>query len=248
MSRLDDENDSFLYLPKEYANSHYSVVGDMAMNREFGSPSPAGPDIENIEAALSRIPSVTAARVVTASAGRIAEVHVLARRDRSPKQLVRDVQSVALATFGIEIDYRTVSVVQLDEPLVEGDPHASAPRVALVRLTAEVAGHSSDITVHLSAGPEQLRGHSRGPASSGMRLVARAVVDAVTGLLGDSALDVEFAEVLAGGAYTVAVAILRLSTGKGDQVVSGSAVVRKDGNDAMARATLSALNRLVGTV
>ncbi len=222
-------------------------MGDMAMKREFGPAETRGPDIDAIEAALSRIPSVTAARVVTAAGGRIAEVHVLARRDRSPKQLVRDVQSVALATFGIEIDYRTVSVVQLDDPLVEGDTHESAPRVALIRLTAEVAGHSSEIKVHLSAGNEQLVGHSRGPASSSMRLVARAVVEAVTGVLSDSALDVEFAEVLPAGGYSVAIAILRLSSHKGDQVVSGSAVVRKDGNDAMARATLSALNRLVGS-
>ena len=218
----------------------------MAMNRDFSPVGAQGPEVDEIEAALARIPSVTAARVVTAPTGRIAEVHVLARRDRAPKQLVRDVQSVALATFGIEIDYRTVSVVQLDDPLVEGDIHESTPRVALIRLTADVAGHSSDIKVQLSAGSEQLVGHNHGPASSSMRLVARAVVEAVTKLLGDSALEVEFAEVLAAGGHTVAIAILRLSSRKGDQVVSGSAVVRNDGNDAMARATLSALNRLIG--
>jgi len=218
----------------------------MAMNRQFGEVGAPGPEVDEIESALARIPSVTAARVVTASTGRIAEVHVLARRDRAPKQLVRDVQSVALATFGIEIDYRTVSVVQLDDPLVEGDTHESTPRVALVRLTADLAGNASDIKVQLSTGNEHLVGHCHGPASSSMRLVARAVVEAVTNLLGDSALEVEFAEVLSAGGYTVAIAILRLSSRKGDQVVSGSAVVRKDGNDAMARATLSALNRLLG--
>src|SRR5579864_6931969 len=97
--------------------------------------------IEDIESALSRIPSVTAARVVTGAAGRIAEVHVLARRDRAPKQLVRDVQSVVLASFGLELDYRTVSVVQLDDPLIEGD-FAQQPRVALVRLASEARGNS----------------------------------------------------------------------------------------------------------
>jgi hypothetical protein len=81
-----------------------------------------------------------------------------------------------------------------------------------------------------------------------MRLVARSVVEAVSGLIGDGALDVDFAEVISAGQYAVAVAVLRLATNKGDQVVSGSAVVRKDGNDAMARASLSALNRLIGTV
>lgn len=224
------------------------MANDMAMNRDLGSVGPDRIETEEFESALGRIPSVTAARVVVAPPGRIAEVHILARRDRSPKQLVRDVQSVALATFGIEIDYRTVSVVQLDDAVVEGDLHESAPRVALVRLTADVAGHSSEIKVQLTAGNQQLSGQARGPASASMRLVARAVVEGVAGLVGDSALDVDFAEVLPAGAYTVAISILRMSTNKGDQVVSGSAVIRKDGNDAMARATLSALNRLIGGV
>ena len=203
--------------------------------------------MDEIESALSRIPSVTAARVVSSPSGRIAEVHLLARRDRAPKQLVRDVQSVVLASFGVEIDYRTVSVVQLDDPLTEGDSTNQAPRVALLRLNSEVKSHSSEIRVHVSAGGDEHVGTVSGPASSGMRLVARAVVQAVSNLVGDSALDVDFADVLPAGEYSVAVAVLRLATSKGDQVVSGSAVVRKDSNDAMARASLSALNRLLGS-
>jgi len=203
--------------------------------------------MDEIESALSRIPSVTAARVVSSPSGRIAEVHVLARRDRAPKQLVRDVQSVVLASFGVEIDYRTVSVVQLDDPLTEGDSTNQTPRVALLRLNSDVKGHSSEIRVHVSAGGDEQGGTVSGPASAGMRLVARAVVQAVSSLVGDSALDVDFADVLPAGEYSVAVAVLRLATSKGDQVVSGSAVVRKDSNDAMARASLSALNRLLGS-
>src|SRR5438309_10750069 len=90
-------------------------------------------DVEQIESALARIPSVTAARIVTGPAGRISEVHLLARRERAPKQLVRDVQSVALANFGVEVDYRTVSVVQLDEPEVASNSSERHPRIALRR-------------------------------------------------------------------------------------------------------------------
>jgi hypothetical protein len=199
-----------------------------------------------VESAVARIPGVTAARIVTGGGGRISEVHVLARKDRSPKQVVRDVQSVVLTTFGLELDYRTVSVVQLDDPPVEGDQLGTAsPRVALARLSAELTGHANSITVHLTSAGGELVGSARGPASSGMKLVARAVADAVLSLLGDSALDVDFADLISAGPYSVAVAVLRLATDRGDQVVSGSAVVRKDGNDAMARASLAALNRLI---
>src|SRR5438552_7072502 len=90
-----------------------------------------------LESALSRIPSVTAARVVTAPTGRVAEVHLLAKRDRAPKQLVRDVQSVALANFGLDVDYRTVSVVQLDDPQSGPETRANTDsRVNLRRVTS----------------------------------------------------------------------------------------------------------------
>jgi hypothetical protein len=223
----------------------WSEMGDGELN---GGGSRSGISIVEIESALARIPSVTAARVVAGSGGRITEVHVLARRDRGPKQLVRDVQSVALTNFGIEVDYRTVSVVQLDDPPTESDTFSVAvSRAALVRLSAEVSGNTTVVQVQLSSGGQELIGSARGPASSGMRLVARAVVDAVSSLLGDSALDVDFADLISAGPYSVAVAVLRLATNRGDQVVSGSAVVRKDGNDAMARASLAALNRLMAT-
>jgi len=203
-------------------------------------------DPAEIESALGRIPSVTAARIVTGPGGRISEVHVLARKDRGAKQVVRDVQSVVLTTFGLELDYRTVSVVQLDDPLVESDSYSTGgPRVALVRLSADLTTHTASVTVQLSSGGTELTGSARGPASSGMKLVARAVVEAVMPLVGDSALDVDFADLLPAGPYSVAVAVLRLATTRGDQVVSGSAVVRKDGNDAMARASLAAMNRLI---
>ena len=220
-------------------------MGEGEMN---GGGGPGSISIVEIESAIARIPSVTAARVVAGSGGRIIEVHVLARRDRGPKQLVRDVQSVALTNFGIEVDYRTVSVVQLDDPPTEADSISVAvSRVALVRLSADVSGNTTVIRVQLNGGGEELAGSARGPASSGMRLVARAVVDAVSTLLGDSALDVDFADLIPAGPYSVAVAVLRLATNRGDQVVSGSAVVRKDGNDAMARASLAALNRLMAS-
>ena len=220
-------------------------MSDLGVN--FGGTH-AGSDPVEIETAIARIPSVTAARVVVGPGGRISEVHILARKDRGPKQLVRDVQSVVLTTFGFEVDYRIVSVVQLDDPPIEADAAASAgPRVALVRLSADMAGHTASIVVHLSGGGSELVGQARGPASSGMKLVARAVVDAVLPLLGDSALDVDFADLVPAGPYSVAVSVLRLATPRGDQVVSGSAVVRKDGNDAMARASLAALNRLIAS-
>src|SRR5437762_7656775 len=90
------------------------------------------PEPVELEAAILRIQGIQAARVVAGPGGRVSEVHVLAGRERGAKQLVRDVQSVILTNFGVDIDYRTVSVVQLDE--------ASPPKPA----AAEVASASAE--------------------------------------------------------------------------------------------------------
>lgn len=69
--------------------------------------------LHRLEDELRRVPGVRSARVVGGDAP--SEIHIVATRERSPKQVVRDVQSLASAGFGIAIDHRIVSVVQLED-------------------------------------------------------------------------------------------------------------------------------------
>ncbi|HVL88688.1 MAG TPA: hypothetical protein VM841_00490 [Actinomycetota bacterium] len=204
-----------------------------------------------IEAGLADIAGVRAARVVTGEDGHVAEVHVLASPGRPPKQLVRDIQSAVLTRFGITIDYRVVSVVQLEREVERQGPAptaaAAAARPVLRRLSAETASFSTEIKVGLALEGTEIDRTTRGPATAGLRLVASATVDAVAEALSAEGVEVEFAAVVAAGPRQVALVVLRVLTGRGDQVVSGSAVIRRDPGDAVARATLAALNRFVGS-
>ena len=87
-------------------------------------------DVGELEHELCRIPGVTAARVVMDEEDVPVEVHVLATTEKHAKQLVRDVQSVAITTFGLDIDRRVVSVVQLDELPGAGPPGPAPGAVA----------------------------------------------------------------------------------------------------------------------
>jgi len=219
------------------------VASDDAPDGGARRPTPA-----EIERGLADIAGVRAARVVGGEDGRIAEVHVLAAPGRAPKQLVRDIQSAVLTRFGITIDYRVVSVVQLErEP--EPEPVAAvagSARPVLRRLSAETASFSTEIKVGLALEGTEIDRTTRGPATAGLRLVAEATVDAVAEALRAEAVEVEAAIVVPAGSHQVALVVLRVITGRGDHVVSGSAVMRRDPGDAIARATLSALNRFVG--
>ncbi|MGH2793942.1 MAG: hypothetical protein ACRDKG_06520 [Actinomycetota bacterium] len=218
------------------------------------------PESGALEDAIRRISGIQAARVVTGPGGRVAEVHVLAGRERGAKQLVRDVQSVILTNFGIDIDYRTVSVVQLDaEPSSAFAPAATpvprqesapleipgVPRAAIVRLVTETASFTTEVRVGVAINALERAGMARGPSTAGLRLVANATVDAVAEMLHASAVEVTSAELVTIGAVQVAVVVVRLATSRGEQTLTGSAVVRKDANDAVARATLDALNRVI---
>ena len=236
-----------------------------------GRPEGAGvPEPPALEAAILRIQGIQAARVVAGPGGRVAEVHVLAGRERGAKQLVRDVQSVILTNFGVDIDYRTVSVVQLDEVSPPAPPAPAAtppapeatdrpapvdisgvtsfgppPRPSIVRLVTETAAFTTEVRVGVQAGPHERGGVARGPSTSGLRLVASATVDAVAEMLRASAVEVQSAELITVGLVQMAVVVLRLATSRSEQLLTGSAIVRKDANDAVARATLDALNRVL---
>src|SRR5207244_81264 len=68
----------------------------------------------DLETELCRIPEVTAARIVVNDQGKPTELHILALPDKHAKQVVRDIQSVAMASFGLDLDRRLISVVQLE--------------------------------------------------------------------------------------------------------------------------------------
>ena len=69
--------------------------------------------LPQLEEALRQIPGVRAASVVTGPDAVPTEVHVLASPGKAAKQVVRDVQSLAMARYDIDIDHRIVSVLQI---------------------------------------------------------------------------------------------------------------------------------------
>ncbi|HVF06683.1 MAG TPA: hypothetical protein VNA20_17735 [Frankiaceae bacterium] len=199
--------------------------------------------LPELEATISRLPGVQAVRIVTGPDARPTEVHVLASRDKTPKQIVRDIQSIALAQHDLEVDHRIVSVVQFDDPDAGGA--ASPNRVLIATITAQVTGLESTATVTLASGGTLYDGTATAPAtaSSRPRLIARATLNAVSALMPLGACDIEYAQIAQIGGREVAVSIVQVVTPDGEQIVTGSALVRGDESDAVARSVLDALNR-----
>jgi hypothetical protein len=205
-------------------------------------------ELAAIEKELCRLPAVNAARIVADDIGRPKELHILASGEKSPKQIARDVQSVAMATFGMELDHRIISVVQLDrshlEPLVT--PVGQA-RVSIGAISSEQRGMRNHARVTLRRADDEAVGLAEGSIaeSSRNRAVAKATLESLRHLMPTAeTADVEMAACFQLGTREVAVVTLVFVVPPHEEVVSGSAIVR-GGNEpeALARAVLDATNR-----
>jgi hypothetical protein len=205
-------------------------------------------DMRLVEAELKRLPDVAAVRVVTDTMGHPSEIHVLSHTGKHAKQVVRDVQSVALASFGLEIDRRIVSVVQLtpngEAPTAaEGAP--PRPRVRALGIQASTVDLRTSIRVTLEA-DEQVTGYAEGAAATAIRprLVAAAALDALRQLeAAASRLDVVGAEITRVGSQDVALVTLVAVEMPLERQLAGSAIVHHSPDDAIVRAVLDAANR-----
>lgn len=197
-----------------------------------------------VERGICQVPDVLGARLVPGYEREVDELHVLTTVDRGAKQTVRDVQTVLMARYGVTIDHRVVSVVQIDAP--QGLP--SATRVVVETVGISQSGVSVTATVELRDGETLLGGTGEGPASAvgQRRATARATLDALRPLLDDTqAIELEGTEVTHVLGRAVAITLVHFRTPRGELTVAGSALVRDAEPDAVARSVLDGLNRTI---
>ena len=195
-----------------------------------------------LQESLGRLPSVDAVKVVGDN-GHIAEVHVLATPGKPAKQIVRDVQSLAMAAFGLSVDRRVVSVVQIDD-----DQITQVHRPSILDIDETPAGNHLEVSVSLGWQSEVYRGTATGPQSleTRPRLVGEATLKALEEAVnGDVAMALANIESVSIGPRTIALAVVVMVTNGEERTLIGSANVGNDPANAAVRAVLDAVNRLV---
>ena len=210
--------------------------------------------VEDIEAALSEVGEIKAARIVAASDGSIAEIHVLALPTKAPKQLVRDIESTLMAKFGIPVDHKKISIALLGRDAIKSEEEpiperSTAARPRICSINASVSGVQASASVTLEIAGEDFTGKASGPASQTgrARLVSLATLDAISQYTEATiSFALEDVAIVQLGREKVAVACISLVSGFGEQHFSGSAQVRQNDNDSIVRATLDAINRRIG--
>jgi len=200
-------------------------------------------DIRELEETLARLPSINAVRLAT-DGSEVREVHVLASPEKAAKQVVRDVQTLALARFGIAIDRRVISVVQIGPERIGTDED----RPAIMGVHEIPEGSRTTVVVTLLWHGEEYVGTAAGPAapSARLRLIGEAGLRAVEDIIGDQALALDAIGAPGIGMRKVIVSVV-VSTGpQGEEVVVGSALSQGDDSETAVRSVLDALNRRIG--
>lgn len=199
-------------------------------------------DTQRIEESLNTLPDVYAARVtMNATNDDVEEIHALASHSRSPKKVVRDIESLILVKFGLRIDYRRVSLVQVSEQ----DLITYFRRPKLVSVTQDTED-GFGVTVRLahadnvpSEGIAQAQTNPPNPC----RLAALATLRAVSDIVDTEKVTLADAQTAELSGQTVALVHLSRQTESGEERLLGCSFANPDVIHGAAQATLDALNR-----
>lgn len=204
--------------------------------------------LDRVENDLLRIPGVMSASVVGDEAPK--EIHIVATSERSAKQIVRDVQSLTSARFGLSIDHRIVSVVQLGENQLrsaESDP-TEDQRPLINQVVFASKGNTGWVKVtlqwpngELTEGAETA-GVTRESRARGAAMAVRRALDSWLAK-NNAALDVEDVIMQQLGTSDSVTIRLMIHEEGGSTALVGSALVYDDIATAAVHATLHALNR-----
>ncbi len=206
---------------------------------------------EQVEDVVRQLKDVVSTRAVLGPSGRIDELHVLVNPKRAPKQIARDIESALRAHLDVTLDYKKISIAQIQgrAPLGGGGAVGRA-RLRFSDVSLTVNGSRAEAVVRLKKDDAIYTGTATGHASgyTQLRLIATATMRAVEDTHDqDGTMVVEDlqTEVPLAGHKAVLVLVSAIVPPKGEELLTGSALVRQDVWKAVVNATLDAVNRRV---
>ena len=201
---------------------------------------------EKIKRAIASLPDVQSSNVEFNRDGSISAIHIVSSTRRSPKQIVRDVESVLLADFDVKIDHRKVSIARIGD---RDDPKAERPvRARLVSIKSSVGGGRGSVEVSLERGGLVVSGEASGLADGGggLRLVAHATFRALEKMVAPEA-GFELLDVMrvASGERKAVVVLANFVSSADARTLAGCVQFDDDPARATALAVLDASNRII---
>lgn len=222
------------------------------------------------ERLLSNLPGVISAKINSDSNGEIVEIHLLTDNNKSPKQIVRDVESALFSGFNIEVDHKRISVAQLRQPEKDKidakdiQPQRAEPgkndrpvsvgndtRLRFDRFEVVPSGDLKCRAEVILVNEKQIyRGicEDTNTAINQMKISSKAVLSALEEYLqGEKAFTLEELKVVDEIDNPVVMVVIGVVSRNTSTSLVGTTFIGKDQNRAAALATMKALNRFLGS-
>lgn len=199
-------------------------------------------EILDIKEMICKIDGVLNVKIVH-EAAELQEVHILASNLRAPKQIVRDIESSLLAAYDYKIDRKIISIAQIDAGESE-----NIKRIIYQGTKFEVNGNNIDCEVILSYAGEDYSVAKNALKTSKNRknIVAQATISAIEKIYErPNIFDIQDVLVSSSRDINFVTVIVNMVLSTKEETMIGSAIIRNDINEAIAKASLDAVNRRI---
>lgn len=173
----------------------------------------------------------------------LTEIHVLASNSRSPKQIVRDIESSIMASFNYRIDRKIISIAQ-----IQSEDNDNTKRIKFIGVSFNSSDKEIECSVRLKYDEEEFSASQTGIKTiwNRKRIVADTTLKALEKVLGKSPMfEVQDVMILTKNETSFVTVLVNLITNENEEALVGSVIVGNDTNEAIAKATLDAVNRRI---
>lgn len=193
---------------------------------------------------LSNLKSVISGKIVSSQNNTIEEIHILADSSRNTKQICRDVQSVLITKFDMDIDYKKISIAQVSDKI----SFENNCRLKIISVKAENSVNTTEAKVVLEIEDKVFTGEASGIKThrNTLRMPGEVALMAVEEYIGCSnCLILEDIEIVKLAGKEVVSSAVTLRNGSVEMMLCGTSFVEHSRSEAVVKATLNAINRRI---
>lgn len=171
------------------------------------------------------------------------EIHILANNSRAPKQIVRDIESSILASFDYRIDRKIISIAQ-----IQTDDNDSNRRIKYSGISLNSYDSKIECCVRLLHEEVEYFDTQIGikTISNRKKIVAETTVKVIEKIIGKPSLfEIQDVMVFSKNEVNFVTVLVNIICNDTEDTLVGSVIIGSDTNEAIAKATLDAVNRRV---
>ena len=198
--------------------------------------------MEEIEKSINKLNGVLFCKIVLAENQGIREIHIITKDYCNPKKISRDIESLLIAQYNIEIDYRKISIAQVR------DEKDYSNRLKFSDVIVSSTDEHLQVIVKLENKDKLFEGKIDCANWNKNReyIIARATLDAITSFLnGKIFFQVDEIRRLQMDGKEIMLISINLISSQGKENLVGAALTADDPNKTVVNSILKAVNRRI---